>query len=159
MDRETVNKVLAEIGGACGFPGLQLDDNGDASMLVNDGVEVFLHHDEVAQALIVESVLGELRADDAELTLERLMRANRLGIGTVGATLALGPHDEIVLARLVPASSMTRAAVERALRWQSTAVISLRPLLEGDSAAVQAARNADAETRRSPPPMNYRLLV
>jgi hypothetical protein len=128
MDLDELGTALSDMGRQWGMTDLELDEYGDASLLVQGDMEVFLHFDEVSQSLIVESLLADLGTAPKEETLERLLRANRLGVETLGGTLALGPKDEIMLMRAVATATLNQASLERALVCQANAIRSLKAL-------------------------------
>jgi hypothetical protein len=140
---EEVQQVVRDLGGAYGVTGLDLDENGDCSLLIGGRTAVDLHYDETEGRLVLESLLGDLPGADVLPVLEMLARGNRLGIDTVGGTLALGPNREVVLQRELPHQDLTLRILEIAVEAQAEAAADWK-------ARLQPAASTPAES--IPPP-------
>ena len=108
--------------------------------------DIFFHFDEANQRLIIESIVGELPPENQESTLISLMRGNRLGVETLGGTLALSPKNQILFLRELPHKKLNLSTLERAVSMHATATLDWKERLEG---------NSDAEARSSDYPLDF----
>lgn len=115
MDRDRIDRLLAEFGERLELEGLALDEEGVAQLALDD-VLVTLEHDEAGGRLVMTAPLGEPRGDRAE-AYGRLLDANLFWSGTDGATLARErASGMVVMMRALPVAGLDPDGFEGALR-------------------------------------------
>jgi hypothetical protein len=116
--RSQVEKLIDALALRMGESGLTLDgtdtchlgrpDDGGATLIFMEG--------DGAALLMLATVVGRLDFADREPFLRQALRANFYGRGTNGATLSLGPQDDVLLHRaLTVDDALTLMALEQAL--------------------------------------------
>ena len=143
---EDVQKLLSEFGQAYGVADLALDDAGDASIVVDETTTLFLHFDDGAERLILETPVGHVPATDEGDALELLMQANHLGFGTFGGTLALGPDDQVLLMRALTHKKLDHDVFGLAVQAHVEGVRFWEEQLEPGSMRFGEPDEGDAET-------------
>ena len=109
------DQLLGELGQRIGLEGLALDDEGHASLGLDD-VFVSLDVREEAGQLLLSAPLGQPGGDSAQL-YGRMLDANFLGVGTAGATLARSPGSgTIVLWQALPREELEISRFEQRLQ-------------------------------------------
>lgn len=109
------NQLLDELGRRIGLEGLALDDEGHASLGL-DEIFVSLDVQEEAGQLLLSTSLGQPGGDSAQL-YGRMLDANFLGVGTAGATLARSPGSgTIVLWQALPREELEISRFEQRLQ-------------------------------------------
>lgn len=114
----TPEQLLAQLGLAMNLPGLALDANGCARLMVDGRIAVNFEVDEGAGGMQIYSTLAPLPAQEQGAMLLMLLEGNLFGAQTLGATLAVDTlYNEIVLCRAIAVRDMSApdftAIVER----------------------------------------------
>lgn len=120
------HQVIQALATSFGAPALALDDNGCASLRVDDTID--LHFETGATHLLhVHCSLGKLPSGNRAAIYERLLTANLFGVETAGATLAIDREfGEIVLCMDIGNHGWTteliqsrmQRFIDAALAWQ-----------------------------------------
>jgi hypothetical protein len=109
------NQLLQELGQRIGLDGLALDEDGHASLGL-DEIFVSLDVQEEADQLLLSAPLGQPGGDRAAL-YGRMLDANFLGTGTGGATLARSPgNGTIMLWQALPREELEISRFEQRLQ-------------------------------------------
>ena len=109
------DQLLGELGQRIGLEGLALDDEGHASLGLDDVFVSLDVREEVGQ-LLLSAPLGQPGGDSAQL-YGRMLDANFLGVGTAGATLARSPGSgTIVLWQALPREELEISRFEQRLQ-------------------------------------------
>lgn len=114
MTQSPFTRTLSDFASRLGLEGLALDEQGAATLRVDDAIEFNLVESADGQTVTAFVDLGPLGedADDPD-TLRQLLQANYFWSGTGGATLSLHPDTgSVLLARQFPANRMTADLLE-----------------------------------------------
>jgi hypothetical protein len=116
--RTHVAALLSGLGRVLGQPDIALNEEDRCT--VRDGgavaIEVFFAEGQGLANLTLASIVGELDQGDRVPFLTELLRANLFWRGTEGATLSLGPDDDVLLHREIPVEeSLTMPELRQAM--------------------------------------------
>jgi hypothetical protein len=118
MSQSPFARVLADFGSRLGLDGLAVDEQGAATLRVDDSFEFNLVESpdgQVVTAFVELGLLGE-DLDDPD-ALRRILEANYFWKGTGGATLGLQPETgAAVLAERFAANTVTPELLESVLQ-------------------------------------------
>lgn len=115
--RQHLNALLDSLGMMIGLSGLALDEDGRCSFGVDVSQALDLFLDEERASVLVATVVAPLPEAGREAILTEMLQANHAWRGTEGATLALGPEDDVLLHRELPLdAALDLAAFHEALR-------------------------------------------
>jgi hypothetical protein len=125
----TMKSHLEALSSVLQIDALQLDATGLRSLWIDRSVVVHLQADAARQEWVLFAVVGSLPPQPSPAVLMRLLRANRFGRGTAGATLSLDEQTpaQVILGRRVSWTSHTEAQfvaifesfVDHARHWKS----------------------------------------
>jgi hypothetical protein len=119
MNQSPFARALSEFGSRLGIDDLRLNDQGAATLRLDDAIEVnFLESvdGEKVTAFVDLGPLGEDDVDDPD-ALRRLLEANYFWSGTEGATLGLEPGTgSVVLAQQFSVGIVTAELLESTLQ-------------------------------------------
>ncbi|MEO1017081.1 MAG: type III secretion system chaperone [Pseudomonadota bacterium] len=97
MDRDDVQKLLADFGRTIGLDSLSLDDTGRLTLRIDDAFTVDIEHDDEEDIILLAAELTRLGAEPERERLLELLRGNLFFDATEGATLALDGTDNLVV--------------------------------------------------------------
>ncbi len=100
--RQHLNALLNDLGLQLGLAGLGLDEDDRCSFAVSPVQAVDLFLDEERKSVLLATIAGPLPEAGRGQILTDIMQANHAWRGTEGATLAVGPEDDVLLHRELP---------------------------------------------------------
>jgi hypothetical protein len=100
--RQHLNALLNDLGMMLGLAGMGLDEDDRCSFGIDAVQAVDLFLDEERAAVLLATVVSPLPASGRGQILTDMLQANFAWRGTEGATLAVGPEDDVLLHREVP---------------------------------------------------------
>lgn len=100
--RQHLNALLNDLGLMFGLAGLGLDEDDRCSFAVSPTQAIDLFLDEERGSVLLATIAGPLPPTGRGQILTDMMQANFGWRGTEGATLALGPEDDVLLHRELP---------------------------------------------------------
>lgn len=114
MNPSSFARALSEFGSRLGLDDLKVDDQGAATLRVDDATEVNFLENPNGETVTAFVDLGPLaEEDDDPDVLRKMLEANCFWSGTGGATLGIDPETgSVVLAQQFPASSVTPELLE-----------------------------------------------
>jgi hypothetical protein len=100
--RQHLNALLNDLGLMLGLAGMGLDEDDRCSFGIDAVQAVDLFLDEERAAVLLATVVGPLPTIGRGQILTDMLQANFGWRGTEGATLAVGPEDDVLLHRELP---------------------------------------------------------
>ena len=114
MDRITrkahADSLITYLGMETGQIDLAFDEQGHCQLGGSEeqSIELWFAEGEDAASIYISTVVGGLNDGDRTFILAEAMRANLYWRGTNGATISLGPEDEIFMHTEIPVEGQAR---------------------------------------------------
>jgi hypothetical protein len=123
---ELLDNLVNQLGWIAGLPGLQLDEDGHASLVFNQAVTIHLQARDTENDILLYAAPAALPEENGYAVALKLLRANFLWRDTGGATLSLAGDDEVMLTQKLSIENLDLTAFQErfttfartALKWK-----------------------------------------